>query len=187
VPTKSGHFHSAHFIDFIAVFADLSSLSRQNQQPESAAAKEALKSVQSAYTKYNKDVRILTTSGEDITKKHLAPETSSPPTCTTPVGDAETQDEKEENLIGVTRRATNLKDFDTPQESMDHARSAILLTADRVTRVRAARDRVAALAPDMIRKLFFTTGLKRSPSQTSKKSDQPSFGGNVDPDQMEIS
>lgn len=143
-----------------------------------------MKSVQSAYARHGKDVRILKTSGEDMTKSHLAPESSDSPVCTTPVGCPESQDEKDENLIGVTRRATEL---DKTTKATDQARSAILLTSDRLTRVRAARDRVAALAPDMIWRIFSSTGRMRSSSQTSRKSVQPRYGTDVDPDQMEIS
>jgi len=166
------------------VFADLSILSK-TAQPYSTAAQEALDSVKTAYDRHN-DVRILTASGDDITKRHLSSEQSG--TCESHL---ENHDDPGENLIGVTRRATDLASYNKPKEATEEIRSAVLLTEDRPTRVRAAGSKVAALAPSMIRRILARTRM-RSLSQSSRISAQEQTSGlggkphqSPDPDEME--
>lgn len=67
----------------------------------------------------------------------------------------------------VVRQATDLSMKEHPKDSSTKARPAILLTEDKLTRLRAGRDRIAAIAPSMMRRIF--TGSRRRPSP----NDQP--------------
>jgi hypothetical protein len=62
----------------------------------------------------------------------------------------------------VVRRATDLSIKEHPKDSSTKARPAILLTEDKLTRIRAGRDKMAAIAPSMMRRIF--TGSRRRPS-----------------------
>jgi hypothetical protein len=199
VPHQGMCSHLAHLVLVTAplteslVFADLSALSK-TIAPDSAAAQQALKSVKSAYTRHS-NIRILTASGEDITKRHLASEMPNTPVCTSPVELAISSDEKQDDLIGVTRRVTDLNSYDKPNDATEDTRSAVLITEDRPTRVRAKTGKVASLAPSMLRRILSTARSRmRSPSQASRTSDgagegkpDPEPDPEPDPNAMEIS
>jgi hypothetical protein len=163
----------------------LSALSKA-AQPSSIAAQKALNSVHNAYVS-DSCLRVITAGGDDTTKHHFAPERPNTPTANS-AEEPSNADEQEINLIGVTRRATDMNDFGNgkPTKATEETRSAVLLTDNRLTRVRAAGARVAALAPSVLRKMLSNAGSRiRSLSQSSRTSDQASLGGKSDHDQME--
>jgi hypothetical protein len=125
-------------------------------QTDSIDAKQALKSVQEAVNK-NKDVRIMNASGEDTTQTNLG-KTSTPTEA----------DDSEESIVQVARQASDLRMKGSPKAVSSQTRPAMILTEDRLMRVRAARDKVAAIAPSMFKKIL-TAGTRRrsSASETS--------------------
>lgn len=176
--------HGSILLTTHLVFADLSTLSK-TMAPESDAAHQALRSVQSAYTQQSK-IRILTASGEDITKRHLASERPKTPVCSSPVDPTTSSEDIQDDLIGVTRRATDLNSYEKPSDATEETRSAILLTDDRLTRVRAKTGMVASLAPSMLRRILSTARSRmRSVSQVSGNSDHIE-DGKPDPNVMDI-
>jgi hypothetical protein len=140
---------------------------------DSPDAQQALKSIQEAVNT-NKDVRILTASGLDKTQDELDKTDSS-----------EGADDLENNIVKVARQASDLRMKGTPKDPSNQARSAMILTEDRLTRVRAARDHLAAIAPSMFKRIL--TGSRRKslvqdrPAQFSLEPSKPtSFGDPMD-------
>jgi hypothetical protein len=127
-------------------------------QADSADAKQALKSVQEAVDK-NKDVRIMNASGVDTTQTNLGKSAS-------PAG----TDDPEESIVQVARQASDLRMKGSPKAMSSQTRPAMILTEDRLMRVRAARDKVAAIAPSMFKKIL-TAGTRRRSSASEASVD----------------
>ncbi|TID14688.1 hypothetical protein E6O75_ATG08834 [Venturia nashicola] len=157
------------------VFSDLSVLSK-SLDTDSVAARQALKSVKKAYVGHS-DIRILTVKGEDITRQHLASGKPTSSGCSSPLEAFDNPEEKTEDLIGVTRRASDLNSFAKPKEATDQIRPAILLTEDRSTRVRARSDKVASLAPSVLRRILSTASRVRSRALSGATKSPDHFGG----------
>ncbi|KAE9982202.1 hypothetical protein EG327_005932 [Venturia inaequalis] len=167
------------------VFADLSLLSK-SVDADSVAAQQALKSVKNAYVGHS-DIRILTVDGEDTTKRHLACERSTATGCSSPLKASDNSEEKTDDLIGVTRRATDLNSFAKPKEATDQTRPAILLTEDISTRILAKSGKVASLAPSVFRRVFSTASRVRSRALSGATKSPDHFrGGKLDANAMEL-
>jgi len=142
-----------------SVFSNLS----KSAQSNSRDAQLALKSVQDAVMEKS-DVRILTPKGEDITKLELNKRVDS---------GLENQTEGAENqneaILQIVRRATDLSIKENPPNAPSPGRSAILLTEDRLTRVRAAGEKIAALAPSMIKRILTSTRRRASSANDENK------------------
>jgi len=156
---KAGYVHCCSNIS-PTVFASLS----KSALADSTAARLAVQSVQEAFT-MKVDVRILTAKGVDVTKTELAKSASEGVETS-----LEGADSLEENLVQVARRATDISLEENPQDASNPARSAILLTDDRRTRIRAARDKVAAITPSMIKRIL-TASRRRASSGQDKPMD----------------
>jgi hypothetical protein len=143
-----------------SVLHNLSKSAQAESQDDSQAAQQAVENVREAYAT-KKNVRILTTSGLDVTQQKLD-RVTSPGQESLP----ETIDDPEEVLIQVVRRATDLSIKEHPKDPSSQARPAILLTEDKLTRIRAGRDKMAAIAPSMMRRIF--TGSRRRPSTSGR-------------------
>lgn len=180
------NFFPYHPVLTFLVFADLSVLSK-SIDTDSAAAQQAIKSVKNAYVGHS-DIRILTVEGEDITRHHLACERPNTPGCSSPFEASDSPEEKTEDLIGVTRRASDLNRFAKPKEATDETRPAILLTEDRSTRVLARSGKVASLAPSVLRRFLSTASRVRSRALSGATKSPDHFGGGkLDVNAMELS
>ena len=143
---------------------------------------EALEQIKSAYQVTN--IQILNPKGEDTTQKHFGAGDS--PACK---GDSSPGSpvDNQESLLGVTRRATDLslshRNQDETTTSLGNitARPAILLTEDRTTRAMAKAEKLAALAPTVLRKYLepAVTRLHRSLSRSSES--RPDVGSTTPP------
>lgn len=130
-------------------------------QPDADAAREALLEVKTAYA--NKiDVRILDVKGMDSTKEYFASDKPSQEASLEPKDSYDVKD----NLVGVARTATDLSSYEKPSEG-NPVRHAILLSEDRKTRLRATKEKVAALAPSVLRRILeWTPNTARARSST---------------------
>lgn len=163
------------------VLAGLTAKSRTDQ-PVKDTAMEALEQIKFAYQETN--IQILNSNGEDITQKHLGGGES--PACK---GDSSPGSpvDGQKSLLGITRRATDLSlshrthDDMTSNSGNTTARPAILLTEDRTTRAMAKAEKLAALAPTVLRKYLepAVTRLHRSLSRGSQT--RPDVGSTTPP------
>jgi hypothetical protein len=148
-------------------------MSKTGQPAAAEAAREALKQVTVAYT--NTHLKVLDSKGIDITQDYLA--TNRPidqPTC----DDNEMQDSEDpqEDLLGVARSATEMslgeKPLPAAGEKSSKVRPAILLTEDRMTRLRATGEKIAALAPSVLKK-YLENGVGRMRSLSRGSQGKP--------------
>jgi hypothetical protein len=156
------------------VFWELSNLSKTGPSAAAEAAREALQQVKVAYT--TTELKILDSKGIDITKQHLS--TTKPmeaPACDD--SDMDESDDPQKGLFGVTRSATELSLGGRPEittgPKYNGPRGAILLTEDRMTRIRAAGKNLAALAPTVLKK-YLENGVGRMRSLSRGSQGKPS-------------
>jgi hypothetical protein len=132
----------------------LTNLSK-SAQPD---AQEALRNVRKALS-MNMDVRILTTSGLDTTNEKLDSTDSL-----TLESALEGMDDPEENIVQVARQASGISVKGNPEDAMSQARPAVVLSENKSTRLRAARDKVAAIKPSMFQRILTATARRRASS-----------------------
>jgi hypothetical protein len=155
------------------VFWELSNLSKTGQSAAAEAAREALQQVKVAYT--TTELKILDSNGIDITKQHLA--TTKPmeaPAC----DDSDmNESDAQKGIFSVTRSATEQslggKPETSPGPKYNGPRRAILLTEDRRTRIHAAREKLAALSPSVLKK-YLENGVGRMRSLSRGSQGKPS-------------
>ncbi|QDS74745.1 hypothetical protein FKW77_001179 [Venturia effusa] len=165
---------------------ELSALSK-SPNSDSEAAQRALKSVKNAFVGHS-DIRILTVEGKDITRDHLASERPNTPVCNSPVERSDGPEQQTDDLIGVTRTASDLNSLRKPQEATDETRPAVLLTEDRSTRVLAKSGKVASLAPSVLRRILSTASRVRSRALSgATKFPDPAGGSKLEANAMDLS
>jgi hypothetical protein len=159
--------------------------------PAADAAREALEQVKVALT--NTELKVLDAKGADITGKHFG--------TTKPMGSPACDDngmrdfeDSQEDLLGVTRRATELSMSTKLQpsgaENNGKVHSAVLVTDNRRTLLRAAGEKIATFTPSALKKYLETgVGRMRSLSRGSQgrspelKTTSPTIGGSKDPNE----
>lgn len=109
-------------------------------------------------------VRIFNHKGDDVTKQTLD---KGPPSETS----SDTSD-SDENLLKVTRRASDLSECKKESGGPD-SKAAVLLTDDRRTRAKAGRRGLASIATKYMRFLMTDGNRKRSSSNESARSHSP--------------
>lgn len=162
------------------VLSGLSSKSKANL-PTKDIAREALKQVKAAYG--TTELKILDAMGSDITKAHFdGSKTAGPPACDDD-SDMNNTNDQQQDLLGVTRSATelSLERHGVSIGSKDgNIRPAILLTEDKGTRIRAKGERLAALAPSVLRK-YLENGVTRLRSLSRGSQGKPDLGTTTPP------
>lgn len=151
---------------------ELSSLSKTGDSTAAESARTALQQVQAAFT--TTELKILDADGNDITSKHLGSiQTTDIPSCDSDMQDA---DDYQEDLMGVARSATemSLGEKPQPQEGKSSGvRPAMLLSEDRRMRLRAAGQKIAAVAPSVLRR-YLESGVSRIRSRSIGSTGKPS-------------
>jgi len=133
------------------------------ESPQAHAAQAAIESIKAAIDECQ-NIQVLTPEGENVTSRTLL-------AGKVPASDPNDDQDPEEVLIGVSRRATDLSSQGEHEGNISQARPAILLTEDRSIRVKASLQGVAALATSMLRNLLTgSLGRKRSSSVASSTS-----------------
>ena len=164
----------------------LSGLTKKSKAdlPAKDKAKDALDQVKAAYAVT--ELKILNADGKDITVEHFdGSKAAAPPACDNDVSPAN-PDEAEKDLLGVTRRATDLSlenrtRLQTASSSgSSHVRGAILLTEDKKMRIHAAKERIASLAPSTLKR-YLENGLGRVRSLSRGSQGKPGTPGTTTP------
>ena len=140
------------------------------------AAQAAIESIKAAIDE-KKNIQVLTADGEDITSPNLLAGNA-------PTSNPNDNQDSEEVLIGVSRRATDLSSQGETEGSSSQVRPAILLTEDRSIRVKASYQGVAALATSVLKKLL--TGSLRRRRSSSAASSTSCHSGKITPTEMDI-
>ena len=168
-------------------------------QPDTNDAQQTLELIKDAHHT-NDQIKVLDAAGNDVTGKQL----DSSPSSDDPRNSREVSpdDDSQKDLIGVTRRATDLSlrsRHESGTATGAHAvkaKPAILLTENKSTRATAARGGVPALSPDTL-KQYLQRGVNRIRSRAHSRSSgsgqgpttpSPVFGaehlGSSGPDQI---
>jgi len=125
--------------------------------PESDAARIAIESIKAALDE-RKDIRILNAGGEDVTQEALSSDRL-------PFSEQDNQQDTEEIVIGVARRASDLSNHQRSEQPNGIAKPAILVTEQKSTRLKAVSQDIATMSASRMRTIIQAfVGRRRSSS-----------------------
>jgi len=127
------------------------------ESPEADAARTAIETIKAALDQ-QKDIRILTAGGQDVTEKALSADRL-------PFSEQGDPQDAEEIVLGVARRASDLSTNQRSEQPNGKAKPAILVTEQKSTRLKAGNQDIPTMSTSKMRTIIQAlVGRRRSSS-----------------------